>query len=84
MNEKEQTHYAITLLKMLWEKFKSQPIYYQAPTLLVILFTMVWILVFYSSFVIWKIFSLTMAKVFFVFVEWYVKKNTPPPNKPLP
>lgn len=82
MNGQQETHHAILLLKILWAKFKSQPIYFQVPTLIVLLVTILWILIFYTSFVIWQIFMFIMSRVFLGFVEWYIRQNSEPPNKP--
>lgn len=82
MNGQQETHHAIVLLSILWTKFKSQPIYFQAPTLIVLLITLLWILVFYTSFVIWQIFTFIMSRVFLGFVEWYIRQNSKPPSNP--
>lgn len=66
---------AVVVLKLLWKKFLKQKFLHQVITLLFIIITIVWIVVFYSSFLIWKIFSFLMTNVVLRIVEWYLKRE---------
>jgi hypothetical protein len=65
----------LPLLKMLWHKFHVQPVQYKLITLGVIAITMAWMLVFYTSFVIWQLFCFAMTKTVLKAVEWYLRTD---------
>lgn len=65
----------LRILKLLWQKFKGQSIYTKWITLLLILFTVLVIIVFFSTFIIWKILYFVFAEIFFKTLEWYLMRN---------
>lgn len=65
----------LRILKLLWQKFKGQSIYTKWITLLLILFTVLVIVVFFSTFIIWKILYFVFAEIFFKTLEWYLMRN---------
>ena len=66
---------AFKILKLLWKKFWRQKLLHRLITVFVMLLTLLWILIFYSSWIIWKIFGFVMIKVFLLFIEWYSKEE---------
>ncbi|MBN9286422.1 MAG: hypothetical protein BGO43_06945 [Gammaproteobacteria bacterium 39-13] len=66
---------AVVVLKLLWKKFLKQRFSHQIITFVFIMIMLIWIIVFYSSFLIWKIFSFFMTKVVLRIVEWYLKRE---------
>lgn len=65
----------LPLLKLLWHKFRVQPVQYKIITLGVIAITLAWMLVFYTSFVIWQLFCFAMTKTVLKAVEWYLRAD---------
>ncbi|MBS0286381.1 MAG: hypothetical protein JSR17_03745 [Proteobacteria bacterium] len=79
---KQQESRAWTVLKLLWKKFWRQSFFGRLITVFLMLFTIVWMLIFYSSFIIWQIFCFVMTKVLLFLLEWYLKRgesNESPP-----
>lgn len=62
----------LRVLKLLWEKFLEQPIYTKWITLLIMGLTLIIILVFFSTFVIWKICTILFVNVFLTIIDWYL------------
>lgn len=63
------------ILKLLWQKFKHQSIFTKWITLLLILFTVLVIVVFFSTFLIWKLFYFLFARIFLNSLEWYLIRD---------
>lgn len=68
-NDSERAQY---ILQALWQRFSQQPVVSRLLTLLVILCTLLWITVFYFSFVAWRIFSFIMNRILLRALEWYL------------
>jgi hypothetical protein len=65
----------LVILKLLWKKFLKQTPWQRVITLGVILLTIFWMLVFYSSFVIWQVFSFVMTKIVLHGIQWYLQRE---------
>ncbi len=63
---------ALTLLQLLWKKFRRQPFLHKIVTLLVIIITFLFLIVFFSSFLIWQAFMFISSKTIFAAIEWYL------------
>ncbi len=74
-NINQQEHRAFTILKLLWKKFWKQTLMNRIITVLVMLLTIMWMFVFYSSFILWQIFTFVMTKVLLFLIEWYLKRE---------
>jgi transcriptional regulator of nitric oxide reductase len=72
---KLQESRALFILKGLWKKFWQQKPLHRAVTFMVMLLTILWMFIFYSSFIIWQVFSFVMTKVLLFSLEWYLKKG---------
>ncbi|MBS0290013.1 MAG: hypothetical protein JSS07_08290 [Proteobacteria bacterium] len=68
----------LQILKRLWKRFWEQSIVFKLITIVVILLTLLWMVIFYSSFLIWKIFSYIALKPMLYFIEWYLDKTEKP------
>lgn len=75
MDEQKESHRAMILLNQLWGKFKIQSLRYQVVTLLVMVMTVFWLVIFYSSFIIWQLFTFVMTKVLLRVLEWYLARS---------
>ncbi|MGD9591982.1 MAG: hypothetical protein AB7V32_05635 [Candidatus Berkiella sp.] len=71
---KQQESRALIILKGLWKKFWQQKPLHRLITFLVMLLTILWMVIFYSSFIIWQIFCFVMTKIVLWGLEWYVKE----------
>lgn len=74
-NETFNQNRGLTILKMLWKRFLLQSFVFKIITLAVILLTFFWMAIFYSSFLIWKIFSIIATKPLLIIIEWYLRKT---------
>ena len=68
----------LTILKLLWQRFLIQSWQYKIITVVVIALTLVWMIIFYSSYLIFKIISLVITKPLLYSVEWYLLKTQKP------
>lgn len=66
---------SLPLLVLLWKKFLTQPLQYKIITLVVIMITVVTMVVFYTSFVIWQLFCLVLSKTVLAAVAWYLRAD---------
>jgi hypothetical protein len=71
----EQCSRTITILKLLFEKFKRQTLAHQAITFFVIILGAIGLLLFYSSFLIWQALSYLMTHGILRTLEWYLKRD---------
>ena len=66
----------LVILKLLWKKFLKQSPGQRIITLAVILLTLFWMVVFYSSFIIWQVFVFVMTKIVLHSIQWYLQRET--------
>jgi hypothetical protein len=66
----------LEIIKLLWARFLKQRWEYKLITLVLLFIVCVWMVVFYSSFLIWQLFTFVMTKPLLWFIEWYLKKTT--------
>lgn len=64
----------VHVLKLLWKKFQTQTLGNKLITLFVIFITIAGIVVFYSSYIIWKIVCMLTSNVLLRALEWYLVK----------
>lgn len=67
----------MTILKLLWDRFLKQHWRYKLITLLLLFLASAWMVVFYSTFLLWKLFTLILTKPLLQLIEWYLKKTAP-------
>lgn len=65
----------VETIKLLWERFLKQHWQYKLLTLSLLLIAVMWMVIFYSSFLIWQLFSILLTKPLLKFIEWYLKKT---------
>uniref|UniRef100_A0A0Q9YU27 Uncharacterized protein n=1 Tax=Candidatus Berkiella aquae TaxID=295108 RepID=A0A0Q9YU27_9GAMM len=65
----------VEILKLLWARFIKQPWQYKLITLALLIVVFVWMVIFYSSFLLWHLFSFILTKPLLHLVEWYLKKT---------
>lgn len=65
----------IEIAKLLWQRFLMQPWQYKLITLTLLIVVSAWMIIFYSSFLLWKLFTLIMTKPLLHFIEWYLRKT---------
>lgn len=65
----------LVILKLLWERFLKQHWRYKLITLLLLIIASAWMIVFYSSFLLWKLFTFILTKPLLQLIEWYLKKT---------
>ncbi len=70
----QQCSKAVNILKLLWKRFNRQTLANKFITLLVMMVTSLVLILFYSSFVMWQIFSFIIAKGILGALEWYLIK----------
>lgn len=61
------------VVKLLWRRFLQQSILTKWITLVVLLLTLVISLVFFSTYIIWRIFSFVFFKGFVNTLDWYLR-----------
>lgn len=66
---------SLPLLILLWKKFLTQPIRTKIITLAVIVITVITLVVFYTSFIMWQIFCFVLGNTVLRGVEWYLRKD---------
>ncbi len=71
---KQQENRALIILKGLWKKFWQQKPLNRLITVMVMLITILWMVIFYSSFILWQLFMFVMTKIILFGLEWYVKE----------
>ncbi len=69
------SHRGVEIIKLLWERFLKQPWQYKVVTLSLLLIATMWMVIFYSSFLIWQLVSMLLTKPLLRFIEWYLKKT---------
>lgn len=62
----------LRLLSKLWQHFKVQTAGFKMITLLILVFTVIFMLIFYSGIIIWKLFSMIMLKGVLHCLELYL------------
>jgi len=63
------------IIKLLWARFLKQPWQYKLITFVLLIIASAWMVVFYSSFLIWQLFTFVMTKPLLWVIEWYLKKT---------
>ncbi len=71
-----QTSRGLEIIKLLWARFLKQHWRYKLITLVILMIASVWMVVFYSSFLIWQLFVLVVTKPLLWFIEWYLRKTS--------
>lgn len=61
------------IVRLLWKRFLHQSILTKWITLLVLLFTIIVSIVFFSTYIIWRIFSFVVFKGFVNTLDWYLR-----------
>lgn len=69
------SHHGLEIIKLLWERFLKQRWQYKVLTLSLLLIVIMWMVIFYSSFLIWQLFSMLLTKPLLRFIEWYLRKT---------
>ncbi len=67
----------MVVLKLLWERFLKQHWRYKLITLLLLCIASAWMVIFYSTFLLWKLFTFLLTKPLLQLIEWYLKKTAP-------
>jgi hypothetical protein len=70
-----QTNRGLEIIKLLWARFLKQHWQYKLITLFILIIASIWMVVFYSSFLIWQLFVFVISKPLLWFVEWYLKNT---------
>ncbi|MGE3320615.1 MAG: hypothetical protein AB7I18_15120 [Candidatus Berkiella sp.] len=67
----------LEISKLLWLRFLKQSWQYKLITLSLLIMVLAWMVIFYSSFLLWKLFTLVMTKPLLHLIEWYLRKTAP-------
>lgn len=73
---KSQKNQGLEIIKLLWARFLKQHWQYKLITLSLLMIVSIWMVVFYSSFLIWQLFTFVMTKPLLWIIEWYLRKTT--------
>jgi len=65
----------LQIAKLLWQRFLKQPWQYKVFTLILLMVVLAWMIIFYSSFLIWQLFTFVMTKPLLHLIEWYLRKT---------
>lgn len=72
LNNELPKNRTLRILKLLWNKFVNQPIYTKWITLILLLFTVLVVSLFFSTFFLWKILTYVFSNIFLRLLEWYL------------